>query len=127
MNLASTTDLCPFCGAPQPPAAERLARCRRCNLYLTRNSSGVLPDALDDQSRDFCPWCAFPVAREHSLPESGEFVCPGCAGTLTVDMLETQTAIDRYRKRRLPAAGYLVFILLLLGVIALTWWWIRPR
>jgi hypothetical protein len=42
-------------------------------------------------------------------------------------MLETQTAIDRYRKRRLPGSGYLLFIVILIAVVAAAWFWIVPR
>jgi hypothetical protein len=126
MSTAERADRCTYCSAQLVPGTQRLFRCPRCNLFLVRGADGMVPQQLDGVSHDYCPWCAFPVAREHSLPEQGEFVCPGCSGTLTADMLETQAAIERYRKRRLPGFAYLVFVVVLLAVIFLTWWWLRP-
>jgi hypothetical protein len=119
---------CPYCGRLQTAFTEPYRRCPGCNLFLREADLVPLgtPAALDDQSRDYCPWCGYPVAREHSLPEDEEFVCPGCSGTLTADMLETQTAIDRYRKRPLSGVGYLVFIVVVIAIMVATLLWIVP-
>lgn len=113
--------ICPFCGAVQPPTPARIARCRRCNLFFPepKNPADGGLRLLESVSRDFCPWCAYPVAREHSLPAGSAFVCPGCSGTLTIDVLETQAAIDGYRKRGLRGGGFLIFIAVLVATIAI--------
>ncbi|MAG55723.1 MAG: hypothetical protein CMJ83_05485 [Planctomycetes bacterium] len=118
----SRPQLCPYCSQVQPPPATEHWRCVACNLYIREQDlGGVDGDCdLDSVSRDYCPWCAFPVAREHSLPEAEGFVCPGCSGSLTVDMLETQATVDAYRHHQLGGAGYLVFVAVLLAVIVTT-------
>lgn len=112
--------LCPFCGRHQLPTDDDHWRCADCNLWVTPRdlvAPGEAPQ-LDDVSRDFCPWCAFPLARELSLPEEEEFVCIGCSGTLTVDTLVTQAAIDAYRKRSLGGKGFFWFAFALIACIA---------
>lgn len=119
--------LCPFCGQVQLPESEALWRCSGCNLFVRASDllgEGEAP-RLEAVSRDFCPWCAFPAAREHSLPQEEEFACVGCSGSLTVDMLETQAAIDAYRRRSLSPAGYLLFFLTLVAILTATFLLIR--
>jgi hypothetical protein len=120
---AKTINLCPFCQRVQPPQPAEPWRCPGCNLHLTRRmllGEGDQP-SLDAVSRDYCPWCAFPVAQEQSLPEDEAFACPGCSGSLTVDMLETQVAIDAYRHRSISGLAYGVFALVAVVVIIVTW------
>ena len=64
------------------------------------------------------------MAWEVSIPEEESFRCPGCHGTLTASLLQTQADIDRYRRRSLSGGGYLWFILVALATIALTYWWL---
>ena len=113
---------CPYCQSLQVPDAAPVWRCPGCNLYV-RSADLVAPDEyaiLDDVCREFCPWCAFPMAQEFSLPESEEFRCTGCEGLLTAELLVSPADIERYRKKRMSSAGYLVFFLVLLAVIGLT-------
>lgn len=127
----STTDslaACPYCARVQYPLDAEPWQCPDCNFFIRRKdmaTPGQEP-ALDAVSRDYCPWCAFPVAQEHSVPEEEEFICAGCAGTLTADMLETQRAIDAYRKRKMSGTGFLAFLIIVTLVMLIAVFYILP-
>ena len=113
---------CPYCWRIQPPEEMDVWRCPTCELFVRRSDLvvGAPPRPLDGVHRHLCPSCAFPVAWEYSLPDSGPFLCPGCAATLTAAALVTQTAIDAHRNRSMGGPGYILFAAVMLGVILLT-------
>lgn len=119
---AGSRRACPYCRRPQAAVDAWLWRCPGCNLHL-RSRDLVDPGAsveLDAVSQDYCPWCGYPVAEEFSVPDEEGFRCPGCAGSLSADMLVPRAALERYRKKRLAGVHHLLFMLVLVAIIVAT-------
>lgn len=121
--------LCIFCGTPQVGVQEgdALYRCHRCNLHLR---ASWLVDDLDDfvlnnEHRWLCPWCAYPVGLEQTVPpENAEFICDGCGGTLIGDMLVTQANVNMERKVSMRFRGYVFLVLAAIVAAAIVFGWV---